>query len=59
MKGAFTIDFLEKGATVNNTSYCQLLKQNSPNLVNDPHNSSSLSKQFITLEEIFLNEQTF
>ena len=29
-------DFLEKGATVNSPSYCQLLRQNSPCLLNDP-----------------------
>ena len=32
MKGPITIDFLEKGATVNNASYCQLLKQRLPYL---------------------------
>ena len=36
MIGPITIDFLEKGATVNNISYCQLLRQNSPYLLNDP-----------------------
>ena len=30
-----TVDFLEKGATVNSASYCQLLKQISPYLLND------------------------
>ena len=31
-----TIEFFEKGATVNNASYCQLLRQNSTYLLNDP-----------------------
>ena len=35
MKGPITIDFLEKGATVNFASYCQLLRHNSPYLLND------------------------
>ena len=34
MKRPITIDFLEKGATVNSASYCQL-KQYSPYLLND------------------------
>ena len=36
IKEAITIDFFEKGAAVNSASYCQLLKQNSPYLLNDP-----------------------
>ena len=28
MKGPLAIDFFKKGATVNSTSYCQLIKQN-------------------------------
>ena len=36
MKGPITIDVLEKGATVNSTSYCQLDKQNLPYLLNNP-----------------------
>ena len=35
MKGTITIDSLEKGSTVNSASYYQLLKQNSPYLLND------------------------
>ena len=35
MKGSITFDFLEKGATVNSASYCQLLRQYSPYLFND------------------------
>ena len=35
MKGAITIDFLEKGATVNNVSYGQFFRQNLPYLLND------------------------
>ena len=35
MKGSVTIDFIEKGATVNSDSYCQLLRQYFP-LLNDP-----------------------
>ena len=30
MKGPITIDFLEKAATANSSSYCLFLKQNSP-----------------------------
>ena len=37
MKGLITIDFFEKDATLNSASYCQLLWQNSPFLLNDPH----------------------
>ena len=37
MKGPITIDFFEKGASVNSASYCQLLRQNSPYLLNDLH----------------------
>ena len=37
MKGPITIDFLEKGATVNSVSYCQHPRQNSLYLLNDPH----------------------
>ena len=37
MKEPITIDFREKAATVNSTSYCQLLRQNSPYLLNDLH----------------------
>ena len=33
MKGPITIDLLEKGAGVNNSSYCQLLRRNSPYLL--------------------------
>ena len=33
----YHFDVLEKGATVNIASYCQLVWQNSPNLLNDPH----------------------
>ena len=37
MKGPMTIDFLEKGTTVNSASYCQFLKENSPYLLNNLH----------------------
>ena len=37
MERPIAIDFLEKGATVNSVSDCQLLKENSPYLLNDPH----------------------
>ena len=33
-KRPITVDFLEKGATVNSASYCQLLGENSPYLLN-------------------------
>ena len=36
MKGPITIDFIEKGATVNRGSYCQFLWQNSLYLLNNP-----------------------
>ena len=35
IKGPITIDFLKNGITINSTSYWQLLRQNSPNLLND------------------------
>ena len=35
MKGPITIDFFEKDATVNSASTYQLLRQNSPYLLND------------------------
>ena len=38
MKGPITINFLEKGATVNSASDSHLLMQNSPYLLNDPYN---------------------
>ena len=34
MKAPKTIGFFEKGATVNNVSYCQLFCENLPNLLN-------------------------
>ena len=34
-KGPIAIDFHEKGATVNGTSYCQLRNEYSPYLLND------------------------
>ena len=37
MKGSISINFLEKGATKNNFSYCQLFKQNSPYLLDVPY----------------------
>ena len=37
MKGPITNDFPDKGVTVNSHSHCQLLKQNSSYLLNDPH----------------------
>ena len=36
MKGALTIDFLEKYLTWNSASYCQILRKNLPYLLNDP-----------------------
>ena len=36
-KESITIDFLEKGTTVNNSFYCQLLWQYLLYLLNDPH----------------------
>ena len=35
MKGTIAIDFLEKVAIVNSTSYCELLRENIPYLLND------------------------
>ena len=37
MKETTTIDFIEKSRTFNSTSYCHLLKQFSPYLLNEPH----------------------
>ena len=37
MKGPITIDFLEKGTTLNSSSYYQLFQQNSSYLLIDPH----------------------
>ena len=37
MKGAIPIDFFEKGATVNCDSYCLLLRQYSPYLLNNSY----------------------
>ena len=37
MKGPIIIDFFEKAATVNNVFFCQIQKQNSPFLLNDPY----------------------
>ena len=34
---SISIDFFEKSSTVNSASYYQLLKQNSPYLLNDPN----------------------
>ena len=36
VKGLITFDFLENDATANSFSYCQLLWQNNPHLLNDP-----------------------
>ena len=35
-KRLITVDFFEKDTTVNSVSYCQLLRQNFPYLLNDP-----------------------
>ena len=35
-EGPTTIDFLEKGATVNSASYCQVIRKTLPYLLNDP-----------------------
>ena len=45
MRKPLIVDFLKKGAVVKNTSYCQLLRQNSLYLLNDPclYNRSSTS----------------
>ena len=37
MKESITIDFLEKGTTVNSASYCEFILQSSPYLLNDHH----------------------
>ena len=37
MKEPMTHDFLKEGATVYRAFYCQLVKQNLPYLLNDPH----------------------
>ena len=37
MKGPIALDFLEKDATVNSASCCQLDSENSLYLLNDPH----------------------
>ena len=44
MKGLVTIDFLEKGPTVNSASYFQLFMQNSPYSMNDPHTDTHIYK---------------
>ena len=36
IRGPITNKFLEKDSTVNSASYCQVLRQNSPYLLNDP-----------------------
>ena len=36
MKGLYTDDFCEKDTTVNSSYYCQLIRQNSPYLLNNP-----------------------
>ena len=43
MKRHTPIDFLEKGITVNNASYDQPLRQNSPYLLNDSHKMHRVS----------------
>ena len=35
-KRSINHDFLEKGSTANSDLFCQLLRQNSPDLLNDP-----------------------
>ena len=47
MKGSITIDFLEKGPSINNATNYQLLNQNSPYLLNDPYTKLQF---FIKLE---------
>ena len=47
MKGPIKIDFLEKDTIVNSPSFCQLLRQNSPFLLNDPRMIYNLDKNTI------------
>ena len=51
MKGPMTIDFVEKGATLNSASHCQLFRQNSPYILNEPHTFFNISI-FITICDI-------
>ena len=44
MEGPITIDFPEKGASVDSTFYCQLLSQNSFYFLNDPHITTHVNK---------------
>ena len=37
MKTSMTIDFLEKGKTLNSVSYCQVVRKYFAYLLNDPH----------------------
>ena len=51
MKRANNIDFLEKGATINSTSYYQLLRQNSSYSLNGPCMDEGFSKSSKTHQE--------
>ena len=44
IKRLITVDFLEKGETINNLSCCQLFRQNSPYLLNDCCITADISK---------------
>ena len=48
MKGHISMDFLEKGTTINNASYCRNIWQNSPYFWNKPHISCILFNQYFT-----------
>ena len=47
MQGPITIDFFEKGTTVNSAFSCQFFRQNSLYLLNDFHICLKLRKDFM------------
>ena len=48
MKEPITIDFHEIVTAVNSTSFCQIIKQYSPHLLDDPYNlNNNETFQFI------------
>ena len=55
MKRSITINFLEKGATVHSTSYCQLLSQYSSYSLDESH-MSYISLIMIILNGTWLNK---
>ena len=67
MKRPITIDFQEKGATVNNDSYCQLIKKESPNYMTHTGSLDEWVKCFrvvwetlkMVLETSLLNTQDY